>query len=57
MLVARKDIAFSLVVVWALIGILAKQGGNETIVLASEIGIVLILAAVAVTVAFSRLKR
>ena len=57
MLAARKDIAFSLVVVWALIGILAKQGGNETIVLASEIGIVLILAAVGVTVAFSRLKR
>jgi len=57
MLAARKDIAFSFVVAWALIGILAKQGGNETIVLASEIGIVLLLAAVGVTVAFSRLKR
>jgi len=57
MLAARKDIAFSFVVAWALIGILAKQSGNETIVLASEIGIALILAAVGVTVAFSRFKR
>jgi len=40
-----------------LIGILAKQSGNETIVLASEIGIVLLLVAVGVTVAGSRLKR
>ncbi len=57
MLASRKDIAFSFVVVWALVGIMAKQSGNETIVLASEIGIVLLLAAIGVTVAGSRLKR
>ncbi len=56
-LASRKDIAFSCVVVWALVGILAKQGEYPSIVLASEVGIVLILVAVGVTVAFSRLKR
>jgi benzodiazapine receptor len=57
MLVTRKDIAFSFVVVWALLGILEKQSENQTIVLASEIGIVLLLVAIGVTVAGSRLKR
>ena len=57
MLAKRKDIAFCFVVIWALVGILVKQSGYETIVLASEIGIGLLLVAIAVTVAFSRLKR
>jgi len=57
MLVTRKDIAYSFVVVWALLGILEKQGENQTIVLVSEIGIVLLFVAVGVTVAGSRLKR
>lgn len=56
-LVTRKDIAYTLVVVWALLGIMTSQSEHEGIVLASEIGIVLLLAAVAVTVAASRLKR
>jgi len=57
MLAARKDVAFSFVVVWALVGILEKQSEHQTIVFASEIGIVLLLVAVGVTVAGSRLKR
>ena len=57
MLVTRKDIAYCFVVVWALLGILAKQSENQTIVFASEIGIVLLVVAVGVTVAGSRLKR
>jgi benzodiazapine receptor len=57
MLAARKDIAFSFVVVWALVGILEKQSENQTIVLASEIGIVLLFVAVGVTVAGLRFKR
>jgi Kef-type K+ transport system membrane component KefB len=56
-LVTRKDIAYSFVVVWALLGILTAQSEHEAIVLASEIGIVLLLAAIGVTVASSRLKR
>jgi benzodiazapine receptor len=57
MLATRKDIAFCFVVVWALTGILVKQSEYESIILTSEIGIVLILAAIGMTVAFSRLKR
>jgi len=57
MLVTRKDIAYSFVVVWALVGILEKQSEHQTIVLASEIGILLLLVAIGVTVAGSMLKR
>jgi benzodiazapine receptor len=56
-LALRKDIAFCLVVVWALVGILTKQSAHESIVLASQIGIILLLVAIGVTVAASRLKR
>lgn len=56
-LVTRKDIAYSFVVVWALVGIMAKQSAYESIVFASQIGIVLLLVAIGVTVAASRLKR
>jgi benzodiazapine receptor len=57
MLSSRKDIVFCFVIVWALTGILVQQSEHESIVLASELGIVLLLAAIGVTVAFSRLKR
>jgi hypothetical protein len=57
MLVTKKDIAYSLVVVWALVGILAKQSEYENIVLASQIGLVLILVAIGATLVVSRLKR
>jgi uncharacterized membrane protein len=56
-LTTRRDIAFSLVVAWTLVGILAKQSEYSSIVLASQVGIVLILVVVAVTAVFSRLKR
>jgi len=57
MLATRRDIAYCFVVVWALVGILEKQSENQTIVFASEIGIVLLFVAVGVTVAGLRLKR
>ncbi|MCW4015597.1 MAG: hypothetical protein NWF06_04435 [Candidatus Bathyarchaeota archaeon] len=57
MLALRKDIVFCLVVVWALAGILVNQSSYESIVLASEVGIGLLVVAILVTVAVSRLKR
>ncbi len=57
MLATRRDIAYSFVVIWALVGILEKQSENPSIVFASEIGIVLLFVAVGVTVAGLRLKR
>jgi len=56
-LATRRDVAFSLVVVWALVGILSKQSDFQNIVLAAEAGIALILLAVVAVVLVSRLKR
>ncbi len=55
--VTRKDAAYSLVIVWALIGITVKQIENQTIVLTAEAAIAVILAAIAAVVVASRLKR
>ena len=57
MLATRKDVAFSLVVVWALVGILSKQSDFQNIVLAAEVCIAIILLAAVATVLVSRLKR
>lgn len=57
MLVKRKDIAFCLGVMWALVGIQSSQIGYTSIVLASEIGIALLFVAIGVTVVSSMLKR
>jgi len=46
---ARKDIAYGLVVVWALAGIASKQTENPDIVATTEISIVIILLAMIVT--------
>jgi hypothetical protein len=55
--VTRKDVAFSLVITWALAGIMSKQIGNQTILLTAEVGTAIILVATAVTVVSSRLRR
>ena len=47
---ARRDIAYSLVIVWALAGIAIKQSANQNIVLTAEIAIVVILVALAVSI-------
>ena len=57
MLLLRKDVAFNLVVVWALFGILSKQSAYDDIVLACEVAIAVILVAAAAVVVFSKLKR
>jgi benzodiazapine receptor len=56
-LATRKDVAFSLVVVWALVGILSKQSDFQDIVLAAEACIVIILLAVVAVVLVSKFKR
>jgi hypothetical protein len=57
MLLLRKDLAFSLVVVWALFGILSKQSGYGDIVLAAQAAIVVVLVAALLVVLVSRFKR
>jgi hypothetical protein len=53
----RKDIAYSLVLVWALIGIAVNQSAYQNIVLAAEISAIIIIAALAAFIAMSKLKR
>jgi benzodiazapine receptor len=53
----RKDAAYSLVIAWALAGITAKQIENQTIVLAAEVGIAIVLIAIVVMALVSRLKQ
>ncbi|MCX8188659.1 MAG: tryptophan-rich sensory protein [Nitrososphaeria archaeon] len=49
MLVTRKDLAYALVVVWALLGISVKQSGNQTVVLLIEIcTLIIVLALIAI---------
>lgn len=57
MLATRRDVAFNLVVVWALLGILVNQSWKDSVVLASEVAIVIVLVAIVVTVLVSKFKR
>jgi len=57
MLATRKDVAFSLVVVWALVGILSKQSDFQNIVLTAEVCIAIILMAIVAVVLVSKFKR
>jgi benzodiazapine receptor len=53
----RKDIAYGLVFVWALIGIAVKQSGNQNIVMLTEISAIVVLLAVSATVLLRKLIR
>lgn len=52
----RKDIAYALVIIWALLGIAVKQSGNETIVLLTEVSAVIIAILVVATVLLTKLR-
>lgn len=53
----RKDTAYGLVIIWALLGIAVKQSDNQTVVAATEIGAIVIAIALALSILISRLKR
>ncbi len=44
-IITRKDIAFSLVIVWALIGIIVQQAETQSVVITSEISVIIIIIA------------
>ena len=56
-LATRKDIAYSLVIIWALVGIAVKQSGNQNIVTLTEASAIIVLIALAATILLSKLKR
>ena len=53
----RKDAAYSLVLVWALVGIAVNQSAYQNVVLASLIGAVTIAVALVAVLAVSKLKK
>jgi len=56
-LAKRKDIAYSLVIIWALIGIAAKQSGNQNIVMLTEATAIIVLIALLGTILLTKLKK
>jgi hypothetical protein len=56
-LATRRDIAYGLVIVWALIGIAVKQSGNQNIVMLTEASAIIVLLALAATILLRKLKR
>ncbi len=56
-IITRRDVAYSLVLIWALVGIIVKQTENQSVVItAAASAIIIAVALVAMTVG-SRLKR
>jgi len=53
----RKDVAYGLVIIWTLAGIISKQVENQSVVLTGEAGIGIILTAIVLMAVVSRLKR
>lgn len=56
MLTMRKDMAYSLVIIWALVGINVKQSGNQTIAMLTEISAIIIAIALAATILITKLR-
>jgi hypothetical protein len=56
-LITRKDVAYSLVVIWALGAILTKQMEYPTIMITTAAGITILLIAIAITAIIPRLSR
>jgi benzodiazapine receptor len=56
-LATRRDLAYALVVIWALVGIAVKQSGNQNIVLLTETSAIIILLSLSATIVLSKLKR
>jgi hypothetical protein len=56
-IVTRRDAAFGLVLIWALVGIAAKQSAYQNIVVAAEASAIIIAIALVTVMLFYRLKK
>ena len=56
-IITRKDVAYGLVIIWALVGIAVKQSGNPNIVIIAQIGAIIIAVSEAIIILLNRLKR
>jgi translocator protein len=57
MLATRKDIAYSLVIIWALVGIGVNHNANQTVVMLTEVASALVAIALVATVLASRVRK
>jgi hypothetical protein len=57
MLATRKDIAYALVIIWALVGIGVNHNGNQTVVTLTEVASALVAIALVATVLVSRVRK
>jgi benzodiazapine receptor len=57
MLITRKDVAYSLVIIWALVGIGVKQSGNQTVVLLTEVTAVIVAIVLVAVVLTAKLRK
>lgn len=53
----RKDLAYGLVIIWALVGIAVKQSENQNIVMITEISAIIVAVALAAVILLAILKR
>jgi hypothetical protein len=53
----RKDIAYALVIIWALLGIAVKQSGNQTIVMLTELSAAIVAIALTATILITKLRQ
>jgi hypothetical protein len=56
-IVTRKDVAYGLVIIWALVGIAMKQSENQNIVVIAEISAIIIAVVLAAEILVTRLRR
>jgi hypothetical protein len=56
-IVTRRDIAYSLVIIWALVGIMVKQSGNQSIVIVAGISAIIVAIALFSVILVSKLRR
>lgn len=55
--VTRKDVAYALVIIWALIGIAVNQSSNQTVLVLTEISSVIVAMALAATILLTLLRQ
>jgi hypothetical protein len=53
----RRDVAYGLVIIWALVGIAVKQSGNQNIFFVAEASAVIVAIALAASILLTRLLR
>jgi hypothetical protein len=57
MLATRKDLAYALVIIWALVGIGVNHSGNQTVMVLTEIASALVAVALVLTLLVTRFRK